>query len=577
MRVSGGKEKGVGESNAKRARFGLRTKLIGLLSAVLLALVAAFALWTYFAERARTESEMVEQSRVLVQEMDAVWEFISLNQNVINYSSDGSYDYKGLHCAIVGKSVAALFSRESDYSIRFTKLNPRNIANMPDELEAEALEVFESDPSVREFTAFSERDGEQVFRYISVMEVTENCLECHGEPAGEIDATGYPKEGWGLGDVAVPTKLYYENMRSTILTNVGYFLIVMVCMGAVIYLVVSRLVTRPLTNLSGGLARMEGDAAAQVTVDRPHAPYATAEIDELFERFNTMSTRLSALYADLESQVTDRTRQLSEANRELERQRSAVERANELLKQENRYKSDFLAIVSHELRTPLTSIIAFAELMEDSVPEDNDLAHRQLEEIGKNGRILLEMVDNVLETARIQAGSERLNLELVDVNDVVGMVEASNRSMALKRGIEFTTHVAADVPLLLSDWEKLRRVLVNLVSNAIKFTEEGGRVRVDVRCDAQGAGVLIEVSDNGIGIPPDKHALVFERFTQENMSTVRRYGGSGLGLSLVKDLVTMLGGTVTLESALGEGSTFTVWLPTRQDAGGADGQDNADR
>ena len=322
---------------------------------------------------------------------------------------------------------------------------------------------------------------------------------------------------------------------------------------------------------------MEGDAAAQVTVDRPRAPYATAEIDELFERFNTMSTRLSALYADLESQVTDRTRQLSEANRELERQRSAVERANELLKQENRYKSDFLAIVSHELRTPLTSIIAFAELMEDSVPEDNDLAHRQLEEIGKNGRILLEMVDNVLETARIQAGSERLNLELVDVNDVVGMVEASNRSMALKCGIEFATHVAADVPLLLSDWEKLRRVLVNLVSNAIKFTEEGGRVRVDVRCDAQGAGVLIEVSDNGIGIPPDKHALVFERFTQENMSTVRRYGGSGLGLSLVKDLVTMLGGTVTLESALGEGSTFTVWLPTRQDAGGADGQDNADR
>ena len=139
-----------------------------------------------------------------------------------------------------------------------------------------------------------------------------------------------------------------------------------------------------------------------------------------------------------------------------------------------------------------------------------------------------------------------------------------------------TTEVDGDVPLIMSDWEKARRVLVNLVSNAVKFTPAGGAVDVRVRkataeearaCAGSESGaaeaVLIEVRDTGIGIPADKQELVFERFTQENMSTVRRYGGSGLGLSLVKDLVAMLGGAVRLESAQGQGSSFFVTLPVQ--------------
>ena len=195
---------------------------------------------------------------------------------------------------------------------------------------------------------------------------------------------------------------------------------------------------------------------------------------------------------------------------------------------------------------------------------------KQLEEIDKNGRILLEMVDNVLETARIQAGAERRNLELGDLNDVVGMVEASSLALAAKKRIVLTTRVSGDVPLIRSDWEKVRRILVNLVSNAIKFTDEEGSVSVDVCYVAGEDAVVIGVVDDGIGIPADKQELVFERFAQENMSTVRRYGGSGLGLSLVKDLATMLGGSVSLESEVAVGSTFRVTLPVgRQEGEGA--------
>lgn len=560
-----------------RARFGLRTKIIGLLIGMLLVLSAAYTGFAYTEQRDRTEAAMLEKSRVLVAEMDAIWEFVSINQDTINYTSDGDYDYKGLHCAIAGKSVAALFSRGSDYSMRFTNFNPRNVYNAPDEYEADALRTFLGNSHVTECYGFSQMGDRSVFRYVSVMQVSDNCVDCHGTPAGEIDVTGYPKEGWKAGDIAgavsvvVPTEQAFQDMRTSIASSAVFFLTLMACMSIIIYFVLSRLITNPLTDLRTSLSAVADgsrsfmrkaaeDELPSVSENMPEL-YATHEVEGLFEQFDNMARRLVDLYGGLELQVEERTEQLTQANCELELSRRRVEEINEKLTRDNQYKSDFLAIVSHELRTPLTSILAFADLMGDTLdPADQD-SQRQLAEIEKNGAILLEMVDNVLETARIQAGSERVNLELVDLNDVVGVVEALNQPVAIKKGVAMSTTVDPDVPLIMSDWEKMRRILTNLVSNAVKFTPTGGRVEVRVSWHAECERVLIEVEDTGIGIPVDKQALVFERFTQENMSTVRRYGGSGLGLSLVKDLSAMLGGTVSVTSQPGAGSTFSVEFP----------------
>ncbi len=556
-----------------KASIGLKAKIIGLLGTVLLALVLVDVAWTYHTQKQATEGVMLQESRILVTEMNAVWKFVSINQDIINRSADGSYDYKGLHCALAGEEVATFFSDDSDYSIRFTRLSPRNLRNSPDEYEKEALERF-ADGTTSEQYGFSNQDGRSVFRYLSVMKVSENCTECHGGPAGQIDPTGYPKEGWEVGDVAgavsvtVPTDWYFSNMHDAILRGVLFFLATMVCMAAIVYFALTRLVTNPLANLRRTFVRMSSEPSAtglDTAVERVRPVYSSTEIDDLLAQFELMAERLSSMYSNLESQVRDRTTQLSAANAELERQRQHVERVNDQLKRENRFKSDFLAIVSHELRTPLTSILAFTDLMEESVPASNALARTQLEEIGKNGRILLEMVDNVLETARIQVGSEKLNLEWIDLGDVVGMVEASSRPLAEKKSIGFTVSIGPDVPIIRGDWEKTRRILVNLVSNAIKFTGKGGTVHVGVSYDAAADLVSLEVVDSGIGIPEDKWDLVFERFSQENMSTVRRYGGSGLGLSLVKELSQMLGGSVSLTSEPGSGSTFTVRLPIKQE------------
>ncbi len=562
----------------RKSNISMKTKIIGMLSAVLALLLVVDIVWTYESQKEATEAVLLEESRVLVQEMDAVWNFISINQDVINYTFDGEYEYKRLHCAIAGKSVAAFFSQNSDYEIRFTNIEPRNRHNSPDSYEKHALELFADGSGTEYYYGFEDSDEGSVFRYVSAMKVTEHCVECHGTPAGEIDPTGYAKEGWEIGDLAgavsvtVPTDVYFENMRTAVVNNVLFFVAIMLCMAIIIYVVLTRLITNPLERLQRSFAKMSDGSPSDPpdAAEEMNPIYTTREIDELFDRFDTMAKSLSSLYGNLESEVDERTVQLSEANEELERQRRHVEEVNDKLKRENQYKSDFLAIVSHELRTPLTSILAFTDLMADNVSGENALVRKQLEEIDKNGRILLEMVDNVLETARIQAGSEKLNLELVDINDVVGMVEASSESLAAKKSIAFATNVASNVPLISSDWEKVRRILVNLVSNAIKFTPEGGSVEVRVRYDESGGIVVIEVIDDGIGIPADKQDLIFERFAQENMSTVRRYGGSGLGLSLVKDLAAMLGGTVSVESELGQGSTFCVVLPAEQPAEGSD-------
>lgn len=548
------------------SHISLRTKIIGLFAVVFLALMVVFSIFTFYQQLNRMESEVLERARMLDQEMMATWDFISLNQNTINYDSEGSFDYKGLHCALAGKSVAVLFGKRSDDTIRFTKMEPRNIYNRPDEFETQALQLFGEDKSVQEYYEFTDYRGEPAFRYVSVMKVTKDCIECHGHPKGQVDITGYPKEGWSIGDnggaisIIIPTNLHLSNAQEAIRENACFFALVLLALIGVIVFAINKMVTQPLDDLGLNLRRVDQDPTDAIQMTHTKPAYRTRETEELFTRFNSMSQALSGLYRDLESQVEDRTQQLAQANEELEAQRAHVELVNEQLQQENQYKSDFLAIVSHELRTPLTSILAFTDLMGTSIPEDDVKARRQLDEVETNAQTLLEMVNNILETARIQAGSEKINLEVVDLGDIVNMVEETNCALAEKKGIEFRTYIDPELPLITSDWEKVRRILVNLVSNAIKFTEAGGFVEVRAEKGEEG-WVCLSVIDNGIGIPADKQELVFERFTQENMSTQRRYGGSGLGLSLVRELAEMFGGSVQLESVPGEGSTFKVLLP----------------
>ncbi|MCL1847823.1 MAG: DUF3365 domain-containing protein [Coriobacteriia bacterium] len=556
-------------------KMGINPRLT-ILVAILLALsLGAIVLLSTFLQRGQAESEMLEKAQILSRQMNAVWEFVEINQDLIDTDSDGSYNFKGIYCAIAGKSIAVLFSRDTDYVIKYVSQTPRKRNAYPDDFEAEAFALFAQ--GQKEFYGIVEYEGEEVFRYVTPLQVKESCLRCHGEPAGETDMTGYPKEGLKVGDVGgaisiiLPIENYLAGVQNNISRQAVYIFFVVLLLMVVLYMAISRLIMRPLAQLE--------DAASQIeegNLDvRPGKIRARGEIKDLARKFDSMTRRLQNSYESLESQVAVRTEQLAAANDILEQQRGELEVANSKLQVESKYKSDFLAIMSHELRTPLTSILAFTDMWESLAETKDQKEQEAVREVKENGQLLLQMINNILETARLEAGREELSLEEVDMVDVIGAVYYSVNFIAEKRDISLTTDIDPAVPIFMGDWGKLRRILENLTGNAIKFTNRGGHVRITASYDDHTAEVVMQVSDDGVGIKPDDLPHIYDRFTQSDSSSYRRYNGSGLGLTVVKDLVTFLGGSIHVESVYHQGSTFTVRIPTGLDSGGPAGPEDA--
>ena len=232
--------------------------------------------------------------------------------------------------------------------------------------------------------------------------------------------------------------------------------------------------------------------------------------------------------------------------------------------QANRAKSDFLAVMSHELRTPLNAIIGYTDLFLFGVPAPLPEPMRpQMERVQAAARHLLELIDEILTFARLEAGQEEVRLEPVDAKALAQDAAALAEPLALERGIGFEVRLPDGALGMETDARKARQVLVNLLGNAIKFTDEG-RAALEVAPD--GDAVRFTVSDTGVGITPEQMEHIFEPFWQADQGLVRAHGGSGLGLSVARQLARLLGGDVTAESRPGEGSVFTLRLPARAGA-----------
>lgn len=237
-------------------------------------------------------------------------------------------------------------------------------------------------------------------------------------------------------------------------------------------------------------------------------------------------------------------------------------------------RREFTANVSHELRTPLTSIITFAQISREACDPANEHDRRSWEEIEKNSRILLNMINNMLDIARSDAGGMRATCEPMDLGDVAASVKGTMAPLARKYEVSFSTKVASDVPLVNGDYEKTTRMLENLASNAIKFTPDGGSIELRVAYDAEARVVTLSMVDDGIGIAPEDQARIFERFVQVDSTSTRKYNGSGLGLALVREYGDMQGFAVSVESELGRGSRFVITIPASAIVGEIEGEDD---
>jgi signal transduction histidine kinase len=290
---------------------------------------------------------------------------------------------------------------------------------------------------------------------------------------------------------------------------------------------------------------------------------ARLEVIGLLAGQATTAIENARLYAELdhyrsqlEQRVAQRTQALRESNQQLEQARVAAEAANQA-------KSMFLSNMSHELRTPLNAIIGYSDmLVEDAEDGENQHSITDLQKISGAGQHLLGLINDILDLSKIEAGRMEIYREACDLTDLVLDVTSTVQPLFEKRGNRLIADLASDLGDMESDLTRVRQILFNLLSNASKFTHNGTvTLRVALAAVSAIPGVHFVVADTGIGMTPEQRAKLFQPFSQADASITRRYGGTGLGLTITRHFCQLLGGQIDVASEAGVGSTFTVWLP----------------
>ncbi len=346
--------------------------------------------------------------------------------------------------------------------------------------------------------------------------------------------------------------LYVEhlapNARRELLVNIGVILMAGGLAGIlavlVFYLITQKLILSPvreLTRVAESVSQGEHSVRSEIATGD--------EFEELSRSFNAMLAHLQAS-----------ENELMRINKSLDAKLAELSERNVALFEANKLKSQFLSNVSHELRTPLASIIGFAELLREAASAEGGRLHRFAENIMSSGRMLLGLINDLLDLAKIEAGKLKLHPTSIDLKELAQNLVDFIRPLADKKSLQLVADLPDEIPLISSDPGRIQQILYNLLSNAVKFTPEGGLV--ELRLGRHGdEHVFVRVRDTGIGIPEADLPRVFEKFRQLDGSMTREHSGTGLGLAISKELVTLLAGRIEVTSEVDKGSAFTVILP----------------
>jgi signal transduction histidine kinase len=303
----------------------------------------------------------------------------------------------------------------------------------------------------------------------------------------------------------------------------------------------------PVEAIAGKILSEHGELTAVVTIlhDRREAIEKALLYEQLKQASDELERKIQAATADIAQQ-----------NELLRRQAIELEQASAL-------KSQFLANMSHEFRTPLNAMLGYTSMLLQGVAGDLEQpVKRQLGRIESNGRHLLTIINEILDISRIEAGRMPLQLSTFKILELVGEVKAELEPIIIRSKLNITLDLPKDLRPITSDRQKVKQILLNLLSNALKFTHHGG-VTIAARQQLKERTMTLSVTDTGIGIASADQERVFEDFRQLDNSPTRPYGGTGLGLSICRRLAQMIDGEITLQSQVGKGSTFMLTLPVK--------------
>ena len=422
------------------------------------------------------------------------------------------------------------------YKFALIKASATRPDQVPDTASFQKLELFRRNPSLPEDNHNLTSQGPHL--YYGAVRASKSCVSCHRQfqpGIAENDLLAVIK-------IEIPTKPIEDEFHGNraLLLSTALVTALLIMSGS--YVIVRYVIVKPVKHL-----KEVADAISAGELNVRSEIQTGDEFEDLSNAFNRMLRNLVAMQ--------DRLRKV---NNDLDRKVDELAQANLALYESNRLKGDFLARISHELRTPLHSILGFSEVLR-SATGLTEKQQRWVTNIRTSGEQLMNLISDILDLAKIEAGKMQISVKTFDVIDAAEGVLTMFRQMAEKKNIDLRATYAASVPKLRQDVGKLQQILTNLVSNAIKFTPEGGRITLEI--DAEGPQVVLVVKDTGVGIAPEDQDLVFEKFRQAGNIMTREYGGTGLGLSIVRELSKLLGGDVALKSELGRGSIFTVRLP----------------
>ena len=379
------------------------------------------------------------------------------------------------------------------------------------------------------------------------------CHHCHGSSRKVIGSFAIR-----ISAEKVYATVAAQRNRTLVLTLFGIFLVI-----SIIYLVVNKFIRRPVENLAEKAHRFaEGDMSVSIDIKTED------EIGVLGQTFNYMVESVSSSSRKLEEEMKRKTALLDERTRLI----TLLEKANRQLRELDKLKSTFLANMSHELRTPMNAIIGYTDLLVDGVDGPiNEEQEKSLKKIAGNSRYLLQLINDILDIAKIESGKVKLEPKELDLKWIVESVIPTFEPLIKEKGLTLTDNIDEGLGLVYGDEDAIRQILINLLSNAVKFTYKGG-ITITARPSERGVKpgeppifVQVCVEDTGIGIKEEDLGTIYDKFVQADLTTVRQYEGTGLGLSIARGLVALHKGMMWATSEYGKGSKFFFTIPLNKE------------